>query len=828
MDFDFSKVRVPTSSPSIVHPVELFHSLTIGDTAINDLWLAQGDALRDWHEHRDDSDVAIALNTGAGKTLIGLLIAQSLLNELQTPVAYACASIQLVTQTAEKATGYGLPVATYHSRNFVNRDAYVRADMPCITTYQALLNGKSRFTRDHIGAVVFDDAHTAEHILREQFTLQISRQTKPDVYNALWAMFKEYHHHTGSASSYQEMYDQVNRNLFLIPPHEVKRQASQMRQVLRTADLTRDTETMFAWEHIRDHEDLCCVLVTEEAISLTPPVIPNSSLSLFASSVRRVYLSATLTAPDAMVRAFGREPSHIVSPSTTAGECERMILFPSAANESDGELATAKRMITEQKALILVPSFGRGDEWSDVSEMPKGDAATEAIRRFRDAETPTHLTLASRYDGIDLPGDSCRVMVMDGLPTGTGVLERFQWERLEMENTLKSILASRIVQSFGRISRGLSDHGVVLITGRDLLDWLAMPRNRGLLPRFLQQQIALGENLCEQASKGEALDALVSSCLNRSPGWLEFYSQTMQETEARSPEPDRELALRIALAEAKFGEYLWLREYEHAVAALSGVLEEAFEFSPNAGGWSSLWIGYAADMAGDTTTATEFYAKAETAHRNIPRSRRTVESQGSDIPEQVQQMAQQMQVNLGSNSISLPPRGYDASLAPLLGGASSSRTEEALRMLGQFLGLASTRPDKEYGTGPDVLWHLDGHTALCMELKTDKQDESTYTKADVGQLHNHVQWVKGKLGDVQVIPIFVGPELPFREEASPSLDMRIVQVDRFQEVANDLAALYQSVASSLPLYLRTALHQGAEERGLLYSTLLSRLGGSGA
>ena len=418
MDFDFSKVRVPTTSSSIVHPVDLFHSLTIGDAAINDLWLAQGEALREWHEHRAEPDVAIALNTGAGKTLIGLLIAQSLLNELQSPVAYACGSIQLVTQTAEKATGYGLPVATYHSRNFTNRDAYVRAEVPCITTYQALLNGRSRFTRDRIGAVVFDDAHTAEHILREQFTLQISRQSKPEAYDALWAMFKEYHHLAGRATSYQEMYDHVNRNLFLIPPHEVKRQASQMRQILGSADLTQGTDTMFAWEHIRDHEDLCCVLVTEEAISLTPPVIPNSSLSLFAPSVRRIYLSATLTAPDAMVRAFGREPNRIVSPSTTAGECERMILLPSASKEPDGELAAAKRMITELKALILVPSFVRGSEWSDVSEMPRGDAVTEAIERFRDSETPMHLTLASRYDGIDLPGDSCRVMVMDELPTG--------------------------------------------------------------------------------------------------------------------------------------------------------------------------------------------------------------------------------------------------------------------------------------------------------------------------------------------------------------------------------------------------------------------------
>ena len=397
-----------------------------------------------------------------------------------------------------------------------------------------------------------------------------------------------------------------------------------------------------------------------------------------------------------------------------------------------------------------------------------------------------------------------------------------------MENTLKSIVASRIVQSFGRISRGLSDHGVVLITGRNLLDWLAMPRNRGLLPRFLQQQIALGENLCEQASSSDALNSLVRTCLNRSPEWLEFYSQAMQDEPADPPEADRELALSVALAEAKFGEHFWLREYGEAVAALSAALEPAFEFSPNAGGWASLWIGYAADMAGDAATAGEFYAKAEATHRNMPRRRRNIGSKSADLPEQIEQMAQQMRINHGSDSMSLPPRNYDTSLAPLLGGSSVPRTEEALRALGQFLGLASTRPDNEYGTGPDVLWHLDGHAALCMELKTGKAGQSSYTKTDVGQLHNHAQWVKSRLGDVVVTPIFVGPELPYRDEASPSPDMRIVQLEEFLKLGNDLSAVYQSVESALPLYLRAELHQGAEEMRLLYPQVLKRLCGNGA
>lgn len=117
-----------------VEPIELFHSVRPTDPNINDLWLAQGDALREWHAHRDDRDVAFVLDTGAGKTLVGLLAAQSLVNESNGQVVYACGSLQLVQQTFEKAEGYGLDATTYMHGNFSDA-CYHEGTAPCITTY---------------------------------------------------------------------------------------------------------------------------------------------------------------------------------------------------------------------------------------------------------------------------------------------------------------------------------------------------------------------------------------------------------------------------------------------------------------------------------------------------------------------------------------------------------------------------------------------------------------------------------------------------------------------------------------------------------------------
>ena len=156
MPIDFSRIPRARGGRRPVHPIDLFGALRVTDAAVNDLWRAQADALREWHGQRQLADVAFVSPTGAGKSLVGLLAAQSLVNELERHVLYVCSSIQLVEQTAEKAAGYGLDVTTYF-RGDTSNDLYQRAQAPCLTTYQAVFNSLSRFRRDNVAAVVFDD-----------------------------------------------------------------------------------------------------------------------------------------------------------------------------------------------------------------------------------------------------------------------------------------------------------------------------------------------------------------------------------------------------------------------------------------------------------------------------------------------------------------------------------------------------------------------------------------------------------------------------------------------------------------------------------------------
>ncbi len=824
--FDFSGVGKNQQPQTVVDPVNIFRSSTVTDQNVNDLWLGQGDALRGWHRERHLDDIGVVLNTGAGKTLVGLLIAQSLVNETHRQVVYACSSIQLIEQTSKKAHGYGIGVATYHGGQFVNEDAYYRGISPCVTTYQALFNGRSRFRGDDVSAVIFDDAHTADNILRDQFSLRIGRDLLPDTYNELVSLFSEYQRSIGRASSYAEVADGKSPRLFLIPPFEVRRHAEEIRRILAGARLGEERETMFAWPHIIDHEDLCCWVVSSYAVTLTPVTVPVSTLAYFKKGIRRVYLSATLSASDAFARAFGRVPEKIVAPTTTAGECERMIIIPSLVPgiERNEDIHATSDIIRHKKAFILAPSYARSNLWQGVASPPPSNAVTEHLDVFREADAPQKLLLTARYDGIDLPGDTCRVMVIDDLPAGSGPLERFQRDSLSMDNSTRSIIASRIVQSFGRISRGMSDHGVVVLTGEELVNWIRIPRNRSLLPNFLENQIRLGEEISKSAQTVESLGAAVNGCLDRDTNWIATYSDYMRTALSLGGATDSEIARDIALAEASFGEFLWRREFPEAADVLSKIQSQAVEFSQNAGAWLTMWWGYAVEMAGDVDAAYGLYRRAYTLNSNIPRLGRQHESPASDIQEQVVNVARQMQVGESQGlKVRVPPR-IQQDLSRLDGSGSVPQTEEALRCLGQYLGLESTRPDKEHGTGPDVLWRSDDGFALVMEVKTDKEESSSYQKSDLGQLRDHVQWVLDHFEPRLVAQVFVGPLLPTSESANPSPDMQVITLDQFNDIGKRLISTVQDVAeNALPLRLVEELNEKMRARGLVWPDVYESL-----
>jgi len=154
------------------------------------------------------------LNTGAGKTIVGLLIAQSLVNEQIEGIIYACSTIDLVLQTAREADRLGIKYTTRISGDF-NNDLFEAGKTFCITTYQALFQPYSVFGRKYlVGAIILDDAHTAERLLRDAFTLKVSRRDHPNLYATLARMFVDTFK---KANRYQKYAALIKGAMFKLP-----------------------------------------------------------------------------------------------------------------------------------------------------------------------------------------------------------------------------------------------------------------------------------------------------------------------------------------------------------------------------------------------------------------------------------------------------------------------------------------------------------------------------------------------------------------------------------------------------------------------------------
>src|SRR5215510_4388698 len=112
---DFEKLRTKKNKAKAIDPIEIFRRLP-KPPGINDLYTSQAEVLKAWFPKRTDRDVVLKLHTGGGKTLVGLLLAQSSINEVGDPVLYLAVNTQLVNQTLQKAKSYGIDAVPYVSR----------------------------------------------------------------------------------------------------------------------------------------------------------------------------------------------------------------------------------------------------------------------------------------------------------------------------------------------------------------------------------------------------------------------------------------------------------------------------------------------------------------------------------------------------------------------------------------------------------------------------------------------------------------------------------------------------------------------------------------
>lgn len=448
-----------------IEPLELFNRLTLRGS-IENIWEPQADALKEWHRMREHQDLVIQMNTGGGKTLVGLLIAQSLTNESRGQVVYACPTNQLVEQTLQHAREVGLTPSARYNRQWLREPAFESGESFCITNYASLFNGRSIFRNVDMDAIVFDDAHVADSAIRSQFTLRIPRSHES--FQPILNHFKKHFVGSSQALRYQEVVEGSSTSTLFVPAFAFWQRAGEVRKTLLDHGVDSAQETLFVWEHLKENLRQCCMIATSQAIEIAPIVLPLARLRYFSGKVRRLYLTATMPSAASFTRTFGIAPPQVIAPSGRSGDAQRLFVFV-PGKEDAAQRSQALRLVEDRKACVISPSAPMGQEWSPPATIYDSSSGQAEIDRFRASKEPELLGLIARYDGIDLPGDACRVLILDRLPRGETLLERFLDESIQIESIRIVQTATRLVQAIGRIFRSNTDHGVVLLVGTDLM-----------------------------------------------------------------------------------------------------------------------------------------------------------------------------------------------------------------------------------------------------------------------------------------------------------------------------------------------------------------------
>jgi hypothetical protein len=444
-------------------------------------------------------------------------------------------------------------------------------------------------------------------------------------------------------------------------------------------------------------------------------------------------------------------------------------------------------------------------------------------------------TLVSRVDGIDLPHDTCRIMIMEGLPSGTSLIERYQWEYLRMNNVHAVRVANRLAQLFGRINRGRNDYGAFLIEGDDLSKWLGNDRNLALLPPLLQKQILIGREVQEEFGISEPNQAieLIERVLGRDQGWLDYYQREVKLAELDEDQLARHRAaepflLAAALSEAKYAAAMWNADAATARRELEKTVDITAQHDTPLGGWHAVWLGAAFDREGDRDSALISYGHAMRrlgGSMTLPRPAggRVEKSQEPLLNAFGRSLLGLLSYSHGNKFES--ERAKLAKTLAMIDAGDPKQAQVGVRMLGELLGFTATRPDNDEGTGPDVLWRDEVKPRqFGFELKTDKQTPATYFKKDVSQAHDHLEWMEQSHGDYALLGLaFVGPEGSVHAKANPSDAMSLCRVSSLAALRDDLLALIEDLRKRTPMERVIAISKETEQDRWDLEAILKRL-----
>ena len=790
MPVDFSKFRT-TGDQLPIDPRDIFASLSGRAPGFGYLRDVQGQVLDKWFARRSQRDVSIKMNTGTGKTAVGLIALRSSLNEGVSPALYVAPDRFLVRQVANQARYLGIPYTEEPDSS-----DYASGDAIGIVTVHKLVNGRSVFggpgnNRIHpveIGAVVIDDAHACVRTTEDQATVRIPKGSP--AYVELLSMFEA----DLRGQSLPRLTDVQSGRIGMTIRVPISAWGNQIPAVIRILEEYEDSDGgppwQFPWALIRNILPACQAVFSSQAFEIQPLCPPTNMITSLETADRRLYLTATLADDSVLVTHFGvsdnvaQDP---ITPNSAADIGDRLILSPRELNPlfSDEHVRDLATVLSDKyNVVVLVPSYRRAHFWEETAALTVGaEGIAEAVESLKQCHVGL-VVFVNKYDGIDLPDDACRVLVIDGVPEAANNAELREAELLGRSDILAYRKLQRIEQGMGRGVRSAEDYCVVLLHGASLSSVLAKPRMRERLSPATRAQLALSMSLADEIDPN-GLTEVIEQCLNRDDGWLEISRECLVPVKYSegSTEPFSSLT-RAAFVAATIEQYeVASEEMSQAVnsvsdGALKGWLQEQL----------AMYLHFVNPVEAQKALAGAVKLNPRVMRPlsgvSYRRARSSIDQASTSSACLVDRYSSGTELRLG----------VDGLLAQLDFDAGDARVfEGSIAELGSLLGFDSQRPEQETDTGPDNLWGLGNSKFLVIECKSEAT--SVVWKKDAGQLAHSMSWFSDKY-DVSctATPILIHHSGERAEDAILPAGSRMIDRTRLDSLCRSLTMLAASLA----------------------------------
>nr|WP_312576966.1 DEAD/DEAH box helicase family protein [Sedimentibacter sp.] len=792
MSLDLNKISLSRKKIKAIDPRTIFLTLPEKSEKYGGyLRDVQSEVLDLWFSQRENKDNIIKMNTGSGKTVVGLLILKSCLNEEKGNAIYVVPDNYLVEQVVNEANNLGISV----TKSDKDID-FISCKSILVINIQKLINGKSVFGMRNSGNIeidniIIDDAHACIDTAEKQFIINIKRNNNLELYNQVLKLFE-------SSLKYQNernLIDICNENYssapMLVPFWEVQDKKSAL---LKLISKYKDEDSfVYTYPLISDIFELCNCVISSRNIEISPKCLPINKISSFENAKKRIFMSATLQDDSVLVSHFNidyTKVANIITPKNATDIGDRMILFPQALNStiSDEEIKNElKKLSINYRIVVIVPSTERINFWKDSSDRIFNKDNISDINKYYNGLD----ILLNRYDGVDLPNDNCRILVIDGLPTSNNNYDFIKEIMMQNSDEIIKDKIQKIEQGMGRGVRSNQDYCAVVIMGSTLVNILYKKNSRNFFSEATLKQFELSEELTEQLRNNSVSEIFASFnyCLKRDPQWVQLSKDILSNLSYSN--------------KCNFNEYdVVLREcfdsalnknYQAKLKKLEKLVNNIQKESSK--GWFKLILAEYTNLF-DKEVSQLILKSAKEINRNIlfPISGILYKKKSNNFI-QSNQLIDYCKQNEYNRNIYLIE--INSILDRLIFIPDTyNQFEDAFEKLGLHLGFVANRPEKEVNDGgPDVLWNVGNNSYFIIECKNGTTS-SLISKDYCGQLHNSKTWFERNYGkELKSYPIMVHLVNKFENNASPEDDFRIIDKEKLELIKQNVLSFAKEICT---------------------------------